>query len=442
MTEPAASPMERDLSGTYLFISFDLVNSTAFKTSTSHWPPLFNSFFDFCQIITRNYFPSCKTWKMIGDEILFYLPVEDAEEIIEAPAKVYSLLRKCMEHLDKECKKKGILSVKATLWSSVVRELRHSKFETSGANYLLKSQQGGELTLDFLGPDIDAGFRIGSYALHGKLVIGAQMACFISTTLQSRKETKELDNFRIVSLKQLRGVWAGRHYPIVWYSEEWKDTEKLFYYDEKFTSPLVAQILQDKICETPNIQKIHKIFNDLSLQHTVTLLTKGIKQYTQHNWGKELNTTVPTERLSELHLVAFCFNEKSELLIGFNEKDRVWDFGLGYLMNSKSIEESLITAYENDFGITLQEIEDEFPPVATYSVVSDNWEQKTIPGIMCLADISNQELSVDPFRYKKTQFITEKSASKIKASDAVEGFHERVTMAFQTFKNRTCRCSE
>lgn len=256
MSQLTESPMERDLSGTYLFISFDLVNSTAFKSSTPHWPPLFNSFFDFCQIITRNYFPKCKTWKMIGDEILFYLPVEDSEELIEAPAKVYSLLKKCTDHLEKECQKRDILSVKATLWSSVVRELRHSEFEDSGANYLFKSQQGGELTLDFLGPDIDVGFRIGSFALHEKLVIGAQMACFISTTLQNRGETQALENLRIVSLEKLRGVWNGRHYPIVWYSEEWHNRDTLFYYDEQFTSPLVKQILHNNICETPNIEHI------------------------------------------------------------------------------------------------------------------------------------------------------------------------------------------
>lgn len=437
MREPSHSPLERDLSGTYLFISFDLVNSTAFKVTTPQWPPLFNNFFDFCQIITRNYFPKSQTWKMIGDEILFYLPIEESEELIEAPAKVYSLLQKSIAHLEKECKKRSTLSVKATLWASEVRELRHSKFESSGANYLLKSHNGGKLTLDFLGPDIDAGFRISSYALHGKLVIGAQLACYITTTLQNRGETEALHNLRIVSLEKLRGVWQGRHYPIIWYSEQWNSCDELFYYDEEFTSPLVEKILHQKICKKPNILRIHKIFKDLSLQHTVTQLARGIREYHQNNWGKELTLSVPTERLSELHLVAFCFNEEQKLLIGFNEKESVWDFGLGYLMKSKSIEESLINAYKNDFGVNLQEIGDEFPPVATYSVVSDNWEKRTIPGVMCLADISEQTISIDPFRYKKAMFISRDSALEIPANEAVEGFHERVEMAYCAMEKKS-----
>lgn len=441
MKEETVSPMDRDLSGSYLFISFDLVNSTAFKNSDPHWPPLFNNFFDHSQISTRNYFPKCQTWKMIGDEILFYMPVEDIDELLTAPQKVYTLLQKSIKFLEKECKSKGILSVKATMWASRVMELRHSEFYSSGVNYLLKSHNGDQMVLDFLGPDIDTGFRIGSFALHGKLVVGADLACLISDKLRGRKEYDELEKLRIVSFEQLKGVWNSRHYPIIWYEEQWDNKEQLFFYDEEFTSPLVQTIIDRKICETPNIEKLTKVFKDLSLEGKTDQLLQGIRQYHTNNWGQDVCYNIPTERLSELHLVAFCFNDQQELLIGRNEKDGIWDFGLAYLMKYQNIEESLLKSYSNDFGITLEEINNEFPPVATYSVI-ENREKRTIPGIMCLADIGDQAIVLDPFRYKEFRFITRENAKDIVAKEAVEGFHERVEMAFSVYERVTTSCSE
>lgn len=440
MKQAVESPLDRDLSGTYLFISFDLVNSTAFKLSNPDWPPLFSTFFEQCQIATSKYFPKCQTWKMVGDEILFYLPVEECCEIIEAPPKVYSLLQKSITHLETESVLQDRLSVKATLWAAAVNELRHSEVHNNCANYLIKNHQNGNMMLDFLGPDIDTGFRLGTYAIHGKLTISASLTYLIAQHIPESQKKQELDRYRIISLEKLKGVWNGRHYPIIWYNEEWDKPEKLFYYDEHLTSPLVGKIITQGTNEIPNIEKIHKIFRDLPMEDRTEILLNGIDTYKSNNWGKKISYQVPSERLSELHLVAFCFNEDEELLIGRSDKEGLWDFGLSHLLMSKSIEESLIFGYQNDFGVTLEEIHGEFPPVATYSVVTPNWEKRTIPGIMCLADISNQTVSADSFRYKAVRFITEKSAENIDPSECVEGFHERVTMAFETLRRIRKKC--
>ncbi len=419
--------LEQDLSGTYLFISFDLVNSTAYKSSEPHWPSLFNNFFDFCRLSTQDYFPTAQEWKMIGDEMLFYLPVIDLDELVGAPDRVFALLNRCNAFIEEQ-DESGVLSVKGTLWSAVVQEQRLVSERLEGANYLLRAQQAGRVILDFLGPDIDAGFRVGSFARRGKLVIGADLAYLLIEEYERRQESCRSEGLRIVSLEVLKGVWQGRHYPIIWFHDAWDHPAELFAYDEPLISPLIASILNAGICDTPNINQLEKIFRDVQRVAKRALLRDGIEHYHRNNWGETIQYQVPMERLSELHLVAFCLNEKRQVLVARRKRDDLWDFGCSSLMMYQSIEASLQRGYKEDFGVELQEIDGEFPPVATYSYAQDA-ENRTVPGIMFLADVSGQRVDFDRYKYSEIRWLNRASSEEISAAEAVPGFHERLERA-------------
>ena len=58
-----------NLTWTYLFISFDLVNSTYFKSKVNSWSNIFLTFFKITERKVREKFERIEVWKRIGDEI-------------------------------------------------------------------------------------------------------------------------------------------------------------------------------------------------------------------------------------------------------------------------------------------------------------------------------------------------------------------------------------
>ncbi|ERP38958.1 hypothetical protein CALK_0447 [Chitinivibrio alkaliphilus ACht1] len=426
------NPIDQNLGGTYLFFSFDLVNSTAFKLQDPHWPPLFNQFFDYCRLKTKAYFPQCRDWKMVGDEILFYLPLRDEELLHDAPQKVYAILQKSVAFVNTHSTTAGVLSVKSVMWAARMREQRDFNSTTREENYLIKNVKRGEITLDFLGPHIDIGFRLATFAYQGKLVVGASLAALL---LRQKENALCADNMKIVSYEPLKGVWQGRRYPIVWYHEEWNRLDKMFLYDEQFTSPLAQKILCHDIPQKNNIADLEKVFSDLHKTDELTQLAEGIAEYRNNN-PQESDFSLSLERLSELHLVALCINEDNQLLIGKNIQEAKWDFGCSSLQLYKSIEQSLEEGYRDDFGISLVPLHGEYPPVATYSFSMDR-EQKTIPGVMFLARVQKNAVSqekLDPFTYETYRWIQRSEIYDISPQKAVPGFHRRAEKAFAEYE--------
>ncbi|MDR2518098.1 MAG: hypothetical protein LBD13_01605 [Spirochaetaceae bacterium] len=235
------SPPPPDYDGTYLFFSFDLVNSTSFKNKNKKWDEIFDDFFRFCKEKMRQEFPLAVPWKMIGDEILFYLRVIKGNVLYKAPERTFKVLIGCIDFLNTKPEIKGFLSVKATLWSAVMRNSA-----TDVTNRIIIERDFDNDILEFLGPDIDIGFRISEYALKAILVIEAKLACLL-TKLETETDKEHIStHMRIVSYEQLKGVWDGRYYPIVWYRDDWTYSNTMFIYDERFNSKIVHQIQETK----------------------------------------------------------------------------------------------------------------------------------------------------------------------------------------------------
>ena len=62
--------------------------------------------------------------------------------------------------------------------------------------------------IEFLGNDIDAGFRIKKETENRRMVISFELAYILA------KDTDYLKNIHIITYKTLRGIWQNRLYPI------------------------------------------------------------------------------------------------------------------------------------------------------------------------------------------------------------------------------------
>jgi hypothetical protein len=161
-----------------------------------------------------------KEWKRQGDEILFYIPHPHFDSLLQIPSDIFKALTFIIKAV-KNFNKDSIiqLSVKATLWAADVR-LGKGNDNHSLFNIVTISEDFSRIILDFLGPDIDTGFRIAKYASPGKLTIDINLA-WIFNKYAKEQNCNVSENMRIVSLEELKGIWNERRYPIIWYYEEW-----------------------------------------------------------------------------------------------------------------------------------------------------------------------------------------------------------------------------
>jgi hypothetical protein len=415
------------LAGPYLFISFDLVNSTLYKSQNPNWPEVFHSFMESCSYNLKKCVSGDITvyeWKRQGDEILFYIAHPSCENLLKLPADVYSTLKFIINGLTDYNKDSVVqLSVKATLWSAVISDKNPGNNEIKLFNVITVEETPYKKILDFLGPDIDTGFRIAKYASPGKLVIDAYLAWYISQ-YDSKQSNNITDNMRIVSLEDLKGVWNGRRYPIIWYTNDWTNEDTVFQYDEEYSSEIVKRIKEKGMQSLQKSESLDKILKEVNLLNYAKQFDENIKKYSDRPF------TQPklSPKRAELHLVAICKNTENKILI-FKRSDRrsylpgCWEFGCTYLKYEQNIFNSLKNGYKEKYNISIT-VDDQSMPVAYYEVERG---ELRIPGFIYHAIIEGDaKISYDREKYSYHKLVNIHDIPEIKDNEAVPGFHERI----------------
>lgn len=190
----------------YLFVSFDLFNSTAFKYKYKNW---FKLYCDILQSIEKNVTKNGFTlWKAIGDELVFNktLSVKNIKNDIE---KINKLMAELLKDIYENGKSKELfpdikqLSIKTAMW---IIHTENSCIEST--DYELKINDRD----DYLGKEMDTGFRMSSYALRSKTVLSASIVFLLC------KYNKEvLNRIRIIGYNKMKGIWDNYEYPICVY---------------------------------------------------------------------------------------------------------------------------------------------------------------------------------------------------------------------------------
>lgn len=368
----------REREGVYLFISIDLVNSTLFKSRyKKYWPFVIKTFY---KIVKNAVGPSgtnrpvgtdgsyqgiepsdqitylgekdkynnektktdgFKIWKLVGDEVLVYHKIVSIREVINTIRIMNYLTKHIVEYFEHFCSRDGNgfleeekkevlqiikrhLAAKTTMWVAMCGASITLECPNMFYNYSSYCDAGAdEEILDFLGPDMDAGFRLCEYAEKNKVIISPNLVAILATHVErDMKEETELkkeleDSFRIVAYVKLEDVWDKRLYPVFMYNterEKWKD---LFEYDERQTSRLAHFIFdnsEDFHTEEYTYKKLEKIYKDLGRYDEIEQLKNNfIKQIDDL---ANVTPTIPQEEHKfEFHISCLCYDK---------ERDKVW----------------------------------------------------------------------------------------------------------------------
>jgi hypothetical protein len=203
-------------SGVALFMSLDIAGSTAFKAQTlgaddsPEWLEAFEAFFREVPLIMMGQIaaafameddvPETGVWKVIGDEIVLIAYPNSPREAELLLLAFY----KTVINYDKKIFERWPLRIKGCCWAA----------QLSSRNRAIEIPEmfGGDAEqayVDYLGPDVDTGFRLASCGGRGQVMVSSNLVHLVSE-MNSGSGTQ----FHFVGRKVLKGVYGGRPYPL------------------------------------------------------------------------------------------------------------------------------------------------------------------------------------------------------------------------------------
>ena len=210
---------KREKSPVAIFMSVDLAGSTAFKAATQGdgggpaWLPAFEAFFREVPLIMMGQIarafaledevPDCAVWKVIGDEIVFMARPRTPRE---TQLLVIAFYRMVINY-DQKIFERWPLRIKGCCWAAQISG-RNREIEIPE---MLGTDKDG-LYMDYLGPDVDTGFRVASCGGRGQVILSSNLV----QLLAGIEETEEIEEIELhySGSRVLKGVYSGRPYPL------------------------------------------------------------------------------------------------------------------------------------------------------------------------------------------------------------------------------------
>ena len=205
-----------DHSGVALFMSLDVVGSTAFKSQavgeieSPEWLQVFEAFFREVPLIMmgqvgtafeqEDEIPQCGVWKVIGDEIVLIAYPRTQRE---AELLLLAFYRTVILY-DKKVFERWPLRIKGCCWAAQISR-RNRAIE-------IREVFGGDsdgVYVDYLGPDIDTGFRLAGCVGRGQVIVSTNLVHLVSETCRGTGI-----RFHYIGRQVLKGVYKGRPYPL------------------------------------------------------------------------------------------------------------------------------------------------------------------------------------------------------------------------------------
>lgn len=463
--------------GLILFFSIDIVNSTLYKTINYYsWVDVLDKIFDILRKAVRDAIPEPESalWRVHGDEVIFIIKIADDEalksnfkmlneifikyrEMVKSGNIFDEIYGKSSENCNKDVeflKLQNILSLKATSWIAMVTHSKdligNEKFdEYENILKIYKQSEKNHQFFEFLGNDIDAGFRLAKEAYDGRHIISFELAYLLAD------QTEHMKNIYIITYKHLKGIWKDRLYPIIWYYDE-KMNNKVafsdsFAYDEFDRGEIVKEYFDNLKGKNETIRDLemfkntyyalHKIGSDNRLNSKIDRMYKLIK--TTNN----LKSDIIEEEILKLYYIAVCVdNKERKVMIAkrnseLKDNPGVWEFGVCKAIASKNIVESLIDNYKNVFNLDISIVldddrEEQQPiPIALYEKKKklEQEENKSDgTGIITLAIVEKpQELQNKiKNKYVEVRWISEKQLESFNEAKVID-FDDTVKKVFK-----------
>lgn len=465
-----------------LFFSFDIVNSTMYKTVTGNWPIIIRGLLEDirARVFKMPDLSSCNLWRVIGDEMIFVMTIYTKEElglavesIFEVTQKVSKLLKtgRFFETLEGQTiQKKDLellkiqtpLSVKSAAWIAIINEKVESPYECIKFNYSASSQN--QTITEYLGRDIDAGFRLKGYTQDRRLVVSFELA-YILECLGKNRELYIMDYVR------LKGVWNNSLYPIIWFHNA--ETTKNIYgnvndeihqymfansfrYDETDNNRIVSQYFErgkkqknrgQNVVEQGYIlaDSMYKV--DTALAKIILDRNLGSKiAYFEELLSREILRieNKPYAEPLEVHCAVVCCNvhERKVMIthrgMHHSTNPGKWEFGCAKLASDKKLIDSIEDYYKDTYGVEIELVldkerdEGQPVPLAVYELQSGSNLKK---GVIFVAKVKNA-IESDEFRAEKShdkiEWIGEDEIDKYK-NNAIQDFDSTLKTVFNSF---------
>ncbi|MGK0289762.1 MAG: hypothetical protein ACI86H_001208 [bacterium] len=245
-----------------LFVSFDLVGSSLFKSNLrNQWQNSFFAFFERTYNEMKKFNCSSnlfKTWKLQGDEILFSLKIETLQDVAESVSHIYLTLLKISQELPHE------LDVKASAWLAYIDDELNKEIPE---DFL------GSLKKDYIGSTIDEGFRISAHFCQAKRFALSFDLVFILA------QTEAIQYILCVGHQKLKGIWNHRYYPVFWYSENYSSDVENTPYDMEYECIFTDSFLHQK--QFVQYDHLTKILKELSRSNN-HLRVKHLEKIKKH----------------------------------------------------------------------------------------------------------------------------------------------------------------
>lgn len=446
-----------------LFFSFDIVNSSLYKdTNYLGWQSVLTTLLTDIQKNVAKGIPEAQLWRVLGDEIIFFVTIRNEEEIYSAIDAIYDILvmsniklrnEKFFENIDEEfsdkeidwMKKSNILAVQSAAWLAIILNGDNSLFSPYDNIFKKYRISDSQQINEFLGQDIDTGFRIKKETQDRRLIVSVELAKILSD------KTEYLSRLNIITYKSLKGVWQNRLYPIIWYHDSkvsGVSFEDSFYYDETTYSQLSKDYFLNREKDEGDLTSymfldVHKALEKIIKDQKLDGKLKKIHQVI--NDTENDVRVVENEfdnKLLEFHCAAVCCDiDNKRVLIAkrINRKfySGLWEFGCAKASIDKNLCDSVKEDYKNDFGIDIDIICDgerkdiEPKPIALYQVDKVDKLQK---GVIVVAKIIQNTDKIDDVirvrgKHEKYRLISEEEVEKFN-EPAINDFKDTLKKVF------------
>ena len=208
--------MSRGASEVVLFMSADVVGSTAFKgqhaADSAIWLEAFATLFKELPLVfmgelgmaflDEEDMPEAGVWKVMGDEVIFVTLPRSAREAMLATRAFVRTVR----DYDERLAKRWPLRIRGACWAAELgrRNRQIDIPEMFGGS-------DGEPYRDFLGPDVDTGFRLSAHSGHGEVIVSPNLVEAIAAAQSAAPQLC----FHHFADKSLKGVIAGQPFPLI-----------------------------------------------------------------------------------------------------------------------------------------------------------------------------------------------------------------------------------
>jgi hypothetical protein len=240
-----------------------------------------------------------RPWKAVGDELIYEIPVSGRKSL---HLIAIAFLKAIRENDRKVAQRKDDsitgLRIKGAAWVAGF-PVRNRKIDLPPDN-----------RPDYLGPDMDAGFRIGRCTRAGMLVVSADMAELLGECQGQYAPMLA----KVVGWEELKGVWNDQRYPVIWVdfpdSHPASDTHKA----QRFT---VWDQEDCRWCKSWEQTEAKRQLSDISrtLREIRSGLPKSLGLVDPYIIGDELETSqIDGDHLQILELLGYIEEHKSDVI--------------------------------------------------------------------------------------------------------------------------------